>query len=308
MITTLAVLTSGGDAPGMNAVIAGVEEEARRRGLRVLAVRGGYRGLADGRITELERGDARGHLAEPGTWLGSSRYPELRAAGGLMPGRAALERAGGDALAVIGGDGSLQGARRFAASGTPVAFVPSTIDNDVAGTARTVGMDSAVNYAVGVIDQLRITGRSLPGRGFVVQTLGGPTEHLALAVAAAAAIDDVLVPARPFDLDRIAQHFVERADAGEAIAVMSEGVGNAVDVAARLSELARLRVHPTILGHAQRAAPPTAFDRQLALSGGRTAAAALADGQSAFVAFTADGLPEPHDLEPGSPGQLRQAR
>ena len=301
MTATLAVLTSGGDAPGMNAVIAGLEDEARRRNLRVLAVHGGYRGLARGQVETLDSPRARRHLAESGTWLGSSRYPELRTADGFAQCLEALERAGAGALAVIGGDGSLAGARRFEAAGAVVAFVPSTIDNDVAGTALAVGMDSAVNYAVGVIDQLRITGRSLPGRAFVVETLGGPTEHLALAVASAAAIDDVLVPARSFDLERVARHFVERAGAGEAIAVMCEGVGNAVDVAARLSELAHLRVHPTILGHAQRAAAPTAADRRLGLCAGRAAAALLSGGQSAFVAFTADGLPAPRDLQSGAP-------
>jgi 6-phosphofructokinase 1 len=283
----------------MNAAIAGVAEEAGHRGLRTLAVHGGYRGLADGRITELTLADARRHISESGTWLQSSRYPELAEPDGFGRCQAALRKVRADALAVIGGGGSLQGARLFAAAGRSVAFVPATIDNDIAGTAITIGMDSAVNYAVGVIDQLRVTGRSLPGRAFVLQTLGGATEHLAVAVASAAAVDDVLVPNRTFDLDRVAEHFVERAEIGEAIAVMSEGVGDAVDVASELARRTRLRVHPTILGHAQRAAPPSARDRELGLSAGRAAAAVVAGGRSAFITLTGDGVPTPNKLGPG---------
>jgi 6-phosphofructokinase 1 len=293
---TIAVITSGGDAPGMNSAIAGIAEEAERRDLRVLAVHGGYRGLAERRISELTLGEARRHMPESGTWLQSSRFPELRTPDRFAQCQAALRSAGADAVAVIGGGGSLQGARLFAAAGTPVAFLPATIDNDIAGTAVTIGLDSAVNYAVSVTDRLRVTGRSLPGRAFVLQTLGGPTGHLALAVASAAGVDDVLVPGRSFDLDRVAQHFAGRADMGEAIAIISEGVGNAVEVAAELGRRSGLRVHPAILGHAQRAADPSSLDRQLGLSGGRAACALLARRQSAFVAFTGNGVPTPLGL------------
>jgi 6-phosphofructokinase 1 len=288
---TIAVLTSGGDAPGMNAAIAGLAEAGARLGHRLLAVRGGFRGLADARIQALHADDARREQARSGTWLGSSRFPELASGDGL---ERCVEALDGAALAILGGGGSLEGARRLAAEGVPVAFIPATIDGDVAGSVLTLGMDSAVDYAVGVIDQLRVTGRSLPGRGFVLQTLGGSTGHLALAVAAAASLDDVIVPERPFDFDPV--RFAERAGDGEAIVVLSEGAGNAVEVAADLALRSGVRVHPTILGHAQRAAAPTALDRRLGLAGGRAAAELLAAGHSVFVAFAGDGAPVPHQL------------
>ena len=154
----IAVLTSGGDAPGMNAVIAGVQEaDGNAR-----AVEGGFRGLAEGRVVALDPDRAREHAGAAGTWLRSSRYAALREPAGLEACRAALERAGVGGLVVAGGNGSLEAARRLAGEGMAVAFVPATIDNDVEGTDRSIGHDSALAYALGVIAQLRITGRSVP--------------------------------------------------------------------------------------------------------------------------------------------------
>jgi 6-phosphofructokinase 1 len=157
--------------------------------------------------------------------------------------------------------------------------VPATIDNDVEGTETTIGFDSAVAYALGVIGQLRTTGRSLPGRIFVVETLGGPTEHLAVAVARGAGIEHVLVPGAELRMDGLA----ERAEAGDAIVVMSEGAGDAVSVAAEITARTGVRARYTILGHAQRAAPPSLDDVALGVAAGRAAAAALTDGRGGFV-------------------------
>ena len=200
---------------------------------------------------------------------------------------------------VIGGDGSTKGARALAAP-VPVAVVPATIDRDLESTALTIGMDSAIGYALDTIDRLRVTGRSLPGRAFLLQTLGAPNGFLADAVAAAAGIDDVLVPERPFDLDDLARRLRERSLDGPAIAVMSEAVGDAVRVAEALSARSSLRVHPTILGHAQRAATPSALDRALGQAAGRAAVGALAAGESTFVGLTADGAVAPVPLEPSA--------
>jgi 6-phosphofructokinase 1 len=180
----------------------------------------------------------------------------------------------------------------------PVAVVPATIDRDLEGTALTIGMDSAIGYATETIDRLRVTGRSLPGRAFVLQTLGAPNGFLADAVAAAAGIDDVLVPERPFDLDELGRRLRERSASGSAIAVMSEAVGDAVRVAESLSARSGMRVHPTILGHAQRAATPSALDRALGRAAGRAAVSALAAGESTFVGLTADGAVAPVPLGP----------
>jgi 6-phosphofructokinase 1 len=264
----LAVLTSGGDAPGMNAAVAAFAEAAGE----AVAVRRGFAGLQAGELEPLDRGRADAHRDQAGTWLGSSRQPELDVA-------ACVRALGGAALCVIGGHGSHRGARALAAAGVPVAFIPATIDGDVPGTPTSLGFDSAVAYALRVVEQMRTTGRSLPGRIFVLETLGGPTEHLALAVARAAGIEHALVPGGELRVDGLA----ERAAAGDAILVMSEGAGDAVSVAARITERTGVRARYTILGHAQRAAPPTPRDLALGDAAGRAAAALLARGETGFV-------------------------
>jgi 6-phosphofructokinase 1 len=297
MVRRVAILTSGGDAPGMNAVIAAACDHIESHAGEPLGVPDGFAGLAQHRSLPITTGEARAHAHEPGTWLGTSRWPPLAEPAGLRACGDALAALDVDALLVIGGDGSAQGARALAEA-LPVAFVPATIDHDIAGTEATVGMDSAIGYALDAIDRLRITGRALRGRGFLVQTLGAPRGHLADAVAAAAGIDEALVPERPFDLAAVGRRLRERAAQGTAIAVMSEAVGDAVSLAAALAEHAGVRVHPTILGHAQRAATPSARDRSLAAEAGRAAVASLAGGRSAFVALTAGGAATPVPFPP----------
>jgi len=284
----IGVLTSGGDAPGMNAIISGACEQAERLGGHAHGINGGFAGLADGRAEPIGAVEARAHLHESGSWLQTSRWPALRTSEGRDACRAALEALTIDALVVIGGNGSAMGAAALS-DDLPVAFVPATIDRDVVGTDVTVGMDSAVGYAVDTIDRLRITGRSLPGRAFLVQTLGAPNGFLADAVASAAGIDHVLVPEREHDLDEVARALRELAVNGSAIAVMSEAIGDAVRIAEELARRAGIRVHPTILGHAQRAATPSAQDRTLGQAAGRAAVDALAQGRSTFIALSAAG-------------------
>lgn len=289
----IGVLTSGGDAPGMNAVIAAICDEAEIRGLRVIGIRDGFRGLVAGHTVVARASAAMTHVDAAGTWLGSARHPELATIDGARAVVGAIHGAGLDALIVIGGDGSCAGARRLAECGAHVAFVPATIDNDIRGTAWTIGCDSAVRYGVEAVNRLRITGKSLTGRAFIVQTLGGNSEMLALAVAEAAGVPDVLVPSRPVSLAHLADRLRALARTGDGIAVMSEnGEATAVEVAAQLVALSGLRVHATILGHAQRAAPVTARDRRLADRAGRAAVRGVLNGSSAFVAFDGDGAAE----------------
>ncbi len=294
---TIGILTSGGDAPGMNAVVAGACEEAERLGQTILGVRSGFAGLAARRAEPITALQARAHMNEPGTWLQTSRWPQLREASGRALCSEAAEQLGLEGLVVIGGDGSTKGGRALSQT-LPVAVVPATIDRDLEGTDLTIGMDSAIGYAVDAIDRLRITGRSLPGRAFLVQTLGAPNGFLADAVAAAAGIDDVLVPERPYDLDALADRLRELSKTGSAIAVMSEAVGDAVRIAEALAARGGVRVHPTILGHTQRAATPSALDRAVGQAAGRAAVSALARGESAFIGLTSDGAVAPSRLSP----------
>jgi 6-phosphofructokinase 1 len=302
----IGLLTSGGDAPGMNAAIAGACARAEELGGHAVGIEDGFAGLAARRAVPVSALTARAHLDEPGTWLGTSRWPRLREPEGRRACRAALRELQLDGLVVIGGHGSALGARAvaapdggdLAAGGLPVAFVPATIDRDIAGTELTIGMDSAIAYGADAVDRLRVTGRSLKGRGFLLQTLGAPHGYLADAVAAAAGVDHVLVPERPYDIERIAHELAELAAVGEAIAVMSEAVGDAVRLAEALATAAGIRVHPTILGHAQRAATPSALDRGLGLAAGRAAVEVVARGASAAIRLAADGTVAPAPLNP----------
>ena len=267
----------------MNAVIAGACDRieslgghGRRRARRLRRPRGGARG-AD------RASSARAHSHEAGTWIGTSRWAPLATPEGRRACRDASPRSASTALLVIGGHGSAQGARALAGA-LPVAFVPATIDHDIEGTEATIGMDSAIGYALDAIDRLRVTGRSLPGRAFLVQTLGAPNGYLADAVAAAAGIDEVLVPERPYDLDELGRRLRDKAAAGAAIAVMSEAVGDAVEHRGR----ARASVPGSgstrrILGHAQRAATPSPRDRAVGDAAGRAAVDALAAAARSFI-------------------------
>ena len=233
-----------------------------------------------------DEAQARSH--EAGTWLGTSRWKALETSAGRDACVQALEALGLDGLVVIGGHGSALGARVLA-DAIPVAFIPATIDQDVEGTGATIGMHSAIGLALDTIEQLRVTGRSLPGRAFLLQTLGAPNGYLADAVASAAGIDLVLVPERPIDLDAVAAALRDRAPAGTAIAVMSEAAGDAVRVSEDLARRAGIRVHPTILGHAQRAARPLEHDLAMAREAARVAVYELAEGRSCFVNLVPDG-------------------
>jgi 6-phosphofructokinase 1 len=298
MTNAIGILTSGGDAPGMNAVVASACARIVERGGRPYGVVGGFAGLAGRQIEPITVEQAADHRQEPGTWLGSSRWPELREPAGRRACLDALEAAGIESLLVIGGDGSARGASALKAerSGLDLAVVPATIDRNLEASELTIGMDSAVAYALEAIERLRITGRSVPGRAFVIQTLGAPHGFLAEAVAAAAGIEDVIVPERPTDLDAIATRLGELATTGPAIAVMSEAAGDAVRVAEALRERVPLRVHPTILGHAQRAATPSPLDLALGETAGRAAVDALLRGESTFLALAADGTVTPSPL------------
>lgn len=288
MAARIAVLTSGGDAPGMNAVVAGTLQRVQALGGELLGVRDGFLGLAEGRADVLHAEEAERHAHVSGTWLKTSRWPGLREPVGRRACEVAVATLGLGGLVVVGGGGSAHGAGALT-SALPVAFVPATIDADVAGSESAVGVDSATAHAVAAIEALRITGRSLPGRAFVLQTLGAPHGHLAAAAAAAAGIEDVLVPEVPYDLRAVAARLRARAGGGDAIVVMSEAIGDAVTVAAALAEHAGMRVHPTILGHAQRAAPPSPFDQAAGRAAGVAAVDVLAEGASAMVALSRTG-------------------
>jgi 6-phosphofructokinase 1 len=301
----IGVLTSGGDAPGMNAVLSGALDRATNLGIDLVGIEAGFAGLCAGRTRALARAEVDAAASRAGTILGTSRFPELKTPSGVPRCLDVIGRLELDGLIVVGGEGSIAGAAALAAAGATVVAVPATIDNDVPGTGMTIGHDSAVNYGVRAIDDLRMTATAMPGRSFVVQTLGGSSGNLARAVAAATGVVDVIVPETRPDLDAVAARIRELTPEGYVIVVMGEGAGNAVAMADDLSNRSGMRVHYTILGHSQRGAAPTTLDLALGRAAGSAAVDALATGRSGLVTLSASTPPgltafAPHlDSAPG---------
>jgi 6-phosphofructokinase 1 len=270
------ILTSGGDAPGMNAAIYQLWCSCHAHGMQVVGVGGGYRGILDGDLRAL--GERELLLAQrmPGTLLGTSRLPQLVERAGDLVRACARHRL--DALVVLGGRGSIRAAALLGDHGLAVVALPATIDNDVAGSDETIGFDSALAAGIAAVDGLRATAESMP-RVFAIETLGGDTGHLACAVAAAGFADLVLVPERPLPVDAVEAPLRDAlARRGYAVAVGGEGYPALRATLATCVERVGSELRYTKLGHAQRGAPVSAHDRLLARSLAREAAAALAEG------------------------------
>jgi len=267
----IGILTSGGDAPGMNAVLLGAALAGVESGHEVLGIEAGYAGLAERRTRALPVPAAREALGRSGTALGTSRWPRLRDPAGLADAVQAVKALRLDQLVVAGGAGSLAGAATLAGAGVPVIGIPATIDGDLPYPTVTIGTDSAVNYAVRAIDDLRASAGSLTGRAFLVETLGGGSGFLARAVAEAASCPIVLTPELPWDPADVAARMRAETREGYSIAIVGEGVGFAADVARLLEGHLGDRIRPTTLGHSMRGAPPSAADRRLGLAAGATA-------------------------------------
>ncbi|MDQ7828470.1 MAG: 6-phosphofructokinase [Armatimonadota bacterium] len=280
----IAILTSGGDAPGMNAAIRAAVRLAAARGVEILGVRRGYLGLMQGEFLPLDSTAVGGIIEAGGTILRTARCEPFKTAEGQGQALAALERAGVDGLLVVGGNGSQAGAFRLSQLGVPVVGIPSTIDNDVPGTDQTIGADSALNTIVQAIDRIRDTA-SAHERTFVVETMGRDCGWLALNAALATGADIVLIPEAPIPLSDVAGRVRERRRLRKAhtIIVVAEGAGRGVDVAAYLADLTGLEVRATVLGYIQRGGAPTAFDRILASRLAAAAAEALLGGQTGVL-------------------------
>ncbi len=281
----IAVLTSGGDAPGMNAALRAVVRVGVSRGLEVIGVRQGYSGLIDGLVRPLGLRDGAGIIHVGGTMLGSTRCNEFRTPQGRQRALAVLEQQRIEGLVVIGGNGSLSGAYFLSQAGFPVVGVASTIDNDVNGADITIGVDTALNTALEAIDRLKTTASS-HHRAFVVEVMGRAHGYLALMVGIAGGADVIIIPEVESDPDAVAATLRDAYTRGKrhAMVVVAEGAKwNAAALAAHVAnhrDRIGFELRATILGHVQRGGGPGALDRLLA---SRTAAAAvdrLIDGES----------------------------
>jgi 6-phosphofructokinase 1 len=304
---TLAVLTSGGDAPGMNAAIRAAAMVARAKGAEVLGVDRGYRGLLDGRLRPLQPVDVHDILREGGTMLGSARCPEFHERAARDQARAVLADHRVDGLVVIGGNGSLTGARALSdpgeCDGEPprVVGIPASIDNDIGLTGLAIGVDTAMNTIVEAIDKISDTA-SAHDRTFIVEVMGRDCGYLAMTSAVAAGADMVLFPERGKSESELVASIADTVIAvrqrpyrsRRVIAIMAEGVGvstgdlkQAVDAELQRrggGEAGAVETRVTVLGHVVRGGRPSAFDRLLGSRLANVAVRALADGHTRKMA------------------------
>ncbi len=281
-IKTIGVLTSGGDAPGMNSAIRAVARTAAYHGITCLGIRRGYNGLINGDVTELTARSVNGIISKGGTMLFTARCPEFMTEEGVKKAASTCKYLGIDGIVAIGGDGTFRGARDLAAHGVHTIGVPATIDNDIASTQYSIGFDTACNTALDAIDKLRDTMQSHE-RCSVVEVMGRNAGHLALYVGIACGAQAVLVPEKPFDFDR---DVLEKIRAGRInkrshyIIIQAEGVGSAIETTERIAAETGIDTRLTILGHIQRGGSPTARDRVMASRFGEYAVRTLMEGKT----------------------------
>ncbi len=284
----IAVLTSGGDAPGMNAAIRAVVRAGIYEGLQVFGVRRGFSGLIAGNFTNLEVRDVGGIVQQAGTILGSARCPEFRTEEGQINALRQLGAHGIEALVVIGGNGSQTGAHQLSAMGLPVVGVASTIDNDLYGSEITIGVDTALNIALEAIDRLKVTASSHQ-RAFLVEVMGRDCGYLALVAAVAGGAEAVIIPEMEIDPEALAAELQGAYQRGKphALVVVAEGSKfNAERLIRHFSEHRQrlgFELRATILGHVQRGGTPGAADRLLATRLGAAAVQKLAEGQDGVL-------------------------
>lgn len=278
----IAVLTSGGDAPGMNAAIRAVVRTAVNNNLEVYGVMRGYDGLIKGEFKQMNHRSVSNIITLGGTMLKTSRCEEFMTPQGRKKAADQLKKHGIDGLVVIGGNGSFQGAHKlYKECGVSVVGVPGTIDNDLSGTDYTIGADTAVNTALSAIDKIRDTVDSME-RIFVVEVMGREDAFIAIRVGLAGGAEDVIVPHTEYNIDDMCDEIRSGHKKGKIswIVVVSEGVASAQDVATLIHENTRLEVRHITLGHVQRGGSPTAADRILGLRLGEAAVKALLEAKA----------------------------
>jgi 6-phosphofructokinase 1 len=278
----IAVLTSGGDAPGMNAAVRAVVRAADAAGIEAYGVSDGFAGLITGDLRPLDARGVSGILHLGGTMLGTARSSRFRTTEGRQEALKHLDLAEIEGLVVVGGDGSFRGADALSREGhIRVVGIPGTIDNDLSGTDFTLGFDTAVNTALDSIDRIRDTAAS-HGRLFFVEVMGRHSGWLALYSALAGGGTDVLVPERPTDLDRVRSKALKSFAMGKrfCLVIVAEGddAGGAYEIAQHVVEGTDMDYRVTTLGHVQRGGRPSMRDRVLASVLGDAAVAALIEG------------------------------
>ena len=279
-VKTIGVLTSGGDAPGMNAAIRAVVRTAIAEGLEVKGIMRGYAGLIDEEIVDLNLRSVSDIIHRGGTMLYTARCPEFKEEAGLQKAIANCRKHGIDGIVVIGGDGSYRGARDLSERGLPCVGIPGTIDNDISSTEYTIGFDTAMNTAMEMVDRLRDTAQSHE-RCTIVEVMGRRAGYIALHTGIAVGATAVLVPEVPFDIEKDVIRKIENtktSDKKHFIIVVAEGVGHVDELAKEIEAKCGIESRATVLGHVQRGGSPTVRDRVIASKMGHEAVQLLKKG------------------------------
>ena len=258
----IGVLTSGGDAPGMNAAVRGVVRSAIKRGMRVVGIRRGYNGLIHGDVFEMNMRDVSDIIQRGGTILYTARCLEFKEQAGVLKAKETCEKLGINGVVVVGGDGSFRGASDLSKAGVPCIGLPVTIDNDISCTDYTIGYDTAMNTVCEMVDKLRDTAQS-HDRCSVVEVMGRRAGYIALNTGIACGATFILVPELDVDENEIIDKIMAAQKLGKHhfIIMVAEGVGNSEALAKRIEDATGVESRATILGHVQRGGNPTVRDR-----------------------------------------------
>jgi len=280
-VKKIAVLTSGGDSPGMNAAIRAVVRKGIFHHLEVYGVYQGYSGLINGNFKKLELGSVGDIIHRGGTILQSARCLEFKTLEGQKKGLEQLKNAGIEGLVVIGGDGSYRGAQALSKLGFPCIGVPGTIDNDIPGTEVTIGFDTALNTVIEAIDKIRDTASSHE-RTFIIEVMGRNAGDLALLAGLAGGAETIIIPEDKYNISDVVDRLKRGSERGKkhSIIVVAEGVSSGIEFSEKLKKEIDIETRVSVLGHIQRGGSPTAQDRVLASRLGARAVELLLEGKS----------------------------
>ena len=298
-IQTIGVLTSGGDAPGMNAAIRAVVRQAISKGKKVKGIRRGYTGLIAEDIVDMEAKDVSDIIQRGGTILQTARCPEFRTEEGQKLGAEMCRKHGIEGIIVIGGDGSFRGAQKLAAQGINTIGIPGTIDLDISCTDYTIGFDTAVNTAMEAIDKIRDTASSHE-RCSIIEVMGRDAGYIALWCGLANGAEQVPIPEKyDFDEQKIVNNIIANRKRGKRhyIIINAEGIGHSTSLARRIEAATGMETRATILGHMQRGGSPTCKDRVYASTMGAYAVDLLCEGKSNRVVAYKDGKFVDYDVD-----------
>ena len=297
-MTAIGVLTSGGDAPGMNAAVRAVVRTAVSMGIKCYGIHRGYNGLIEGDIVELTARDVSDIIHRGGTILYSARSPLFKTEEGMKTAIENCKKFGIQGIVVIGGDGSYRGARDLSERGIPCVGLPGTIDNDISSTDYTIGFDTAMNTAMEMVDKIRDTAQSHE-RCSVVEVMGRHAGWIALETGIAVGASAILVPEVSFDFEKdIINKILMTQQSGKKhfIVVVAEGVGNVDGLAKQIEERTGIETRATVLGHVQRGGSPTVRDREMASCMGNYAVNLLSKGIGNRVVSYRDGKLVDYDI------------